>query len=253
MASLRQTIRRIAAYLGISVERSIDQFAVQRLILPTDQPVIVDIGAFDGTVVRKYRRHFPGATIYAIEPCRDEYERLRWLAKSDPLVIPVNKAVAQDVGERILHVNRYHQTNSLYLPDPDASKYWQEGTYQNSDRTVVESTTLDAFADEEKLKRIDILKIDAQGAELEILKGASRLLSQGQIDLVYLEVITCPTYVGQGSLPDIVALLTMHDYRLWDIYDCVRGHGKKRGWIPRLLQADVLFVSNRSQLLSSHA
>lgn len=248
MSTVKQWVKRCAAHFGIVLDRRIDQFEVQRRILPTKCPTIVDIGAFDGAVVKKYRQHFPDATIYAVEPCADEYRRLQSLARTDPLIIPVRKAVADTVGDRVLHVNRYHQTNSLYEPDPSANVYWQEGTYDLHSRVSVECTTLDALAAEEKLDTINIVKIDAQGAELAILHGAERLFAEGRIDLVYLEVITCPTYVGQASFAEVVAFLSRHDFDLWDIYDPIRGHGKRKSWIPRLLQADMLFFSRRLKL-----
>ncbi len=248
MSTVKQWVKQCAAHFGIVLDRRVDQFEVQRRILPAKRATIVDIGAFDGAVVKKYRKHFPDAKIYAIEPCADEYRRLQSLARTDPLVIPVRKAVADTIGERVLHINRYHQTNSLYEPDPSANAYWQEGTYDLHARASVQCTTLDAIAAEEKLETINIVKIDAQGAELAILHGAERLLAEGRIDLVYLEVITCPTYVGQASFAEVVALLSGYDFDLWDIYDPIRGHGKRKDWIPRLLQADMLFFSKRLKL-----
>ena len=68
----------------------------------------------------------------------------------------------------------------------------------------VETTTIDhVFPTEE----IDFMKIDVQGAELQVLLGASKLLSKNNIGLLYIE------WSGDTQVID---LLTKHEYRVFD-------------------------------------
>jgi FkbM family methyltransferase len=78
-------------------------------------------------------------------------------------------------------------------------------------------TTLDAHTLEEGLERIDFLKIDVEGFELSVLRGASELLSQKRVDLILLEIgdVTCAT---AGVEPmELLNELESHGYRLHSI------------------------------------
>ena len=56
-------------------------------------------------------------------------------------------------------------------------------------RINVDVTTIDNYCRDYGIERIDILKSDTQGFDLEVLKGASRLLDQHRIHLVYVEIV----------------------------------------------------------------
>jgi len=74
-----------------------------------------------------------------------------------------------------------------------------------------------------------------QGAESRVLRGAREMLRRKAIDLVHLEVIVAPTYVGQSRPDEIFSLLCEAGLSLVDFYDIW-----KRG--PVLLQFDALFA-----------
>ncbi len=71
-------------------------------------------------------------------------------------------------------------------------------------RTItLDTTTLDAvLASLDEPSDYDFLKIDAQGADLEILKGADAFLRSGSCVGIQLEAFTIPLYVGVPLLPD---------------------------------------------------
>ena len=47
---------------------------------------------------------------------------------------------------------------------------------------------MDSFCLDKKIENIDVLKIDTEGNELNVLKGAKRLLSENKINLIYTEI-----------------------------------------------------------------
>jgi hypothetical protein len=98
--------------------------------------------------------------------------------------------------------------------------------------------TFGTFCAEHAIGRIDILKLDVQGAEYQVLTGAEELLRAQAIDVVYFEMITAPTYVGQPEPHDYLALFRSHGYELFDFYNPVRKNG-------RLLQTDNIMVSGQ--------
>lgn len=87
------------------------------------------------------------------------------------------------------------------------------------------------------IDRINILKIDVQGAELDVLRGASLLLASELIDLLCLEVIVSSTYEEQASIGAISSFFEERSYRLYDVDHLERVAG-------RLMQFDATFVSN---------
>lgn len=127
-------------------------------------------------------------------------------------------------------------TNSLLATDCRAAKYWGPDLLDTDGQLDVETATIDAFCDEASIGHIDILKLDVQGAEYAVLKGAERMLDRHSIGVVYLEIIVAPTYSGQKSLQDYLALFASRGYELFDCYNPVR-------WRGRLLQTDNIFVS----------
>lgn len=52
----------------------------------------------------------------------------------------------------------------------------------------VQTQTLDNFCLEKKINNIDVLKIDTEGNELNVLKGAKKLLEQNKINIIYTEI-----------------------------------------------------------------
>lgn len=90
-----------------------------------------------------------------------------------------------------------------------------KGTEKES---TVEVTTIDQFCAEQKINFIDILKIDTQGYELEVLKGAENLISNNGIGLVYLEVLFSKLYEDSPSMGDLYNFLTENGYNLFSIY-----------------------------------
>ena len=58
-------------------------------------------------------------------------------------------------------------------------------------------STLDEYALSKGIQHIDILKMDVQGSELNVLKGAENLLKSNKIDIIYSEVWFKAAYEGQ--------------------------------------------------------
>jgi Methyltransferase FkbM domain len=105
----------------------------------------------------------------------------------------------------------------------------------------IDATTLDELAESEEWDRIDILKMDIQGAELSVLKGGVKLLTAGAIDLLCLEVEFVQLYEGQPLFWQIAAYLNEFGYRLYRVYDWQHDLDRPN----RLCWADAIFISPR--------
>ena len=69
----------------------------------------------------------------------------------------------------MLNVNRNAETNSLLPSDRRAGRYWGEGLLETESELEVPLQTLDGFCAERSVERVDVLKLDDQGAEYSVL------------------------------------------------------------------------------------
>ncbi len=99
-------------------------------------------------------------------------------------------------------------------------------------REEIDVCTLDRWCQENGIdpKRVDIVKLDVQGAELQALYGARTLLETAKV--VYLEVSFVPIYKGSPLFGEIDSFLTECGYRRHAIYPSDQPHN----W------ADALYV-----------
>ena len=77
--------------------------------------------------------------------------------------------------------------------------------------------TLDTYCEENKIKQIDILKIDVQGFEDKVLDGAQNLLKASKIKLIQLELIFTEIYEKPLSIYDVEKFLIPNKYKLFGI------------------------------------
>ena len=101
-----------------------------------------------------------------------------------------------------------------------------------------ESTTLDLFCIESKIKKIDILKIDVQGYELEVLRGAKNLLKNGLIKLIFIEWQVVPLYKDHFKFFEIAKYLSNYGYDFFNIYNINEARSGQIRW------ADAIYISN---------
>lgn len=212
----------------------------QEFLKNVTNPTIFDIGAFIGTVSIDYRKIFPNSVIYAFEPCKESYDRLIENTKEYDIKC-FNTAVGNVDGKISFNINGLDQTDSIFDTHPDGNKNWSNpGVPFNGITTIekreVDVCTLDTFMKQYNIERVDVIKMDTQGTEYTIIEGAVNAIKENKIKIVYTEIITMPTYVGQKHLDEVIKLFRDNNFWLYDIY----GHsytGEKR-----LRQIDAMFI-----------
>ena len=110
------------------------------------------------------------------------------------------------------HLNDFHETSSLLPSNTEVLKhYLQIGPLMNTNKIIdCETTKLDdALGD----RKIDVLKIDVQGAALDVLKGGLSVLANTL--LVQCEVEFNPLYKGQPLFSDIDIFMREHGFMLY--------------------------------------
>src|SRR6185312_11125048 len=104
------------------------------------------------------------------------------------------------------------------------------------DKIKIDSVTLDDFVSQNGIGKIDILKMDTQGTEYQILEGAYRCLQMKKIGLIYLEIITMNTYQKQKNLDEILLLLRINGFVLYNFYNLTYTN------LGELRQVDAIFL-----------
>ena len=199
---------------------------------------IFDVGANEGQTARSFLEEFPAATIYSFEPFPAAFEKLKQIS-AGPRLVPANLALGETTATRKLFLTKYSPTNSLLPVDAQAEKFLA-GCVESAGETVINMTTLDAFCAQHKISRIDLLKLDTQGYELNVLRGAASLLASKSIKTIFTEVNFVPLYERQAYFHEIYQKLWEAGYRLVSLYDQQYRSGSCLNW------CDALFVSEES-------
>jgi FkbM family methyltransferase len=213
------------------------QKEMMRRIGISSAPCIFDVGANIGQSIEGYRSLFPDARMASFEPLPDCFATMRERFGATAGVTLNNLALADTPGKRSFHVTKCRTASSLLPPDTGVQKKSAKGNY-DYELIEVQADTLDRYCDAHKIDTIDILKIDVQGAETQVLRGAQAILQAGRVRMLYMEVIFADNYQGQCDLQSITALLSTHRYLLWDVRPFLF---TKAG---RLWTANAVFVSS---------
>jgi FkbM family methyltransferase len=126
-------------------------------------------------------------------------------------------------GDATLFVTKAPMCTSLYPPnEPFLARFAGLPELVNLDFELgIETTTLDKFCVSEGVKEIDFLQIDVQGADLNVLQGASSLLQRSGL-AIQIEVEFSKLYKGQPLFADIDIFLREQGFSLFDLTKCYR-------------------------------
>jgi FkbM family methyltransferase len=170
----------------------------------------------------------PGLTIYgfdadpeACDAANRQFEEKQ--ADWNEFHLPI--AIAEKTETATLYVTQHPMCSSLYPPNEAFLKKFASLSVMDLERTVqIETVSLDEFCASEEIDSIDFLQIDVQGADLQALKGAKRLLSD-RVLAIQVEVEYAPLYVGQPLFGDIDRYLRDQGFSLFDITVARRSRG----------------------------
>lgn len=218
------------------LDNHINPLGIKKVLLKNvEYPVIFDVGAYIGTTAIEYAKIFHKGIVYAFEPTSNTFEQLKNNSLAINNIKPYNMAVSDFDGETKFFINKFAPTNSLLPPDRLADEHWGKDLLRPDKVAKVKSARLNTFCSAERISRIDLLKLDVQGAELSVLKGASHLIDEGRIGLIYAEVIFVPTYEHQSIYYELGQYLADKGYYLHSLYNLAYDGN-------RIKQADFLFI-----------
>ncbi len=162
-----------------------------------------DVGANVGQTALRAARCFPDAAIHAFEPHPTTFRDLLGQVGSNKRILPINLALGESDGEVDFYDFGNSKINSMIPNSPYVQKFENKGTL-----IKVNCTTVDDYCDRNKLSGIDVLKIDTEGFDLSVLKGARRFLEERRIKFIWVEFNTLGGPDAQpGSLAAIAGFL----------------------------------------------
>lgn len=180
--------------------------------------------------------------IVGFDPDAEECVRLRDRYASRPEVDIIDIALASQAGARTIHLAAEPACSSFFAPDPVALEHVPElRVIAPMSVTTTYTTTLDLWCQETNWGTIDFIKADVQGAEHDVLLGATRTLAN--VVLMELEVEFNPIYVGQPLFADVDALARDRDFRLWRLSNLA--HYTRDGIGPHGTISDTHFCDSR--------
>lgn len=224
-------------YITPSLRRTSNQWAdIDQALSRHSFRDFVDVGANVGQAVESLLQFRPDARIWAVEPNAAVYEQLNAKFQSDSRVDCSNLALGADQGQGTLNVTRTSSTS-----------YLERGTQPIAHDEIVAQQpvaihTLDGFCRDKGIERIDYLKIDAEGSDLDVLRGAENLLSNGAVFLIECECGMHPGNHVHVPFETIKAHLEARNYRVFGIYE------QSSEWLERkpfLRRVNALFLFSK--------
>jgi FkbM family methyltransferase len=171
--------------------------------LSEDRLRLVDVGARGG-IASRWERFTSVLDVTAFEPERDECDRLN--READSLPYPIRylpAALGRESAEAVpLHITNWPVASSIYKPNQDFLRSFPEAAKLFAVRSAetVSVTTLDEVARREGVTA-DCLKIDVEGAALDVLVGAESTL--GGTLILEVEAELNPLFEGEPLFPEI--------------------------------------------------
>jgi len=169
--------------------------------------VIVDVGAYVGlySLLASKFVGFKGRVV-SVEPEPHSYCMLTNNLRINNMlgnVARFNLALSSEIGTMNFFVPKSASGSTFFL------NHLLSQTIGEYSESSVQTLTCDRLFETLKINRVDIMKIDVEGAELEVLKGAEKTLQSGVVDRLVIEV-----HKSVNTPKSVIELLKCFDYKV---------------------------------------
>ena len=188
-------------------------FPILENLLPAET-TIIEAGAFDGKDSKKLSTLFPKSTIHAFEPVPEIFEELTKQTHSYANIYRYQKALSDKTGTTVFYIaenpkkpGKICQAGTV-LPPKDRLK---KSPIIYPKTIQVPTTTVDQWAHENNIKKVDLMWLDLQGHELSVLQAAPQIIQT--TSFIFLEVNFIEAYHGQPTAQEIDHWLTQNGFK----------------------------------------
>lgn len=237
----KSSVERTKDYLA-----NFDQEKILRRLVETSEPVCVDVGANIGQTAERLKTAWPQSQLHCIEPLPEQFQILCENNKRFNNTFEYNFALDSENGEKNFYVNKHqvmlsglyelneNSKDSIAINNPEPS----HSNFLDSETITVTCKTLDTWAVENNVSRIDLLKMDTQGSEPNILSGGTNILKSTKV--IVSELIFYDLYKKKNSFYEIEKTLLPLGFELFDI-----GYVSKNPMTGRTDWVDVIYVNTK--------
>lgn len=230
------TKKRIKGYFGLPLTRLNEDWSILRPIGPIlEEHTVLDIGAHNGWFFHCWQDWCPQAQIHAFEPYPESFQTAQRLYGHDPRVRLNQVGVGEAPGELAFNVLGDSKVSNSFLPPQ--SDTWEKVGYETGEvsQITVPVATVDQYASVNHIDNIYLIKIDVQGYEMHVLRGAEETLEKAQYILV--EAGIQRLYEGAPRFSDVFEYLSDRGFHLMSLRAWHRGNRV-------LMETDMLFRRN---------
>lgn len=197
---------------------------------------IIDIGAYHGEWTRMFREIFPNSAALMIEAQEGKRSILKtcceFLKKEAQFEIAL---LGAEDGLEVEFIEMDGGTGS--------SVFEERSPFRSREKIKKRVRTLDVIASEKSFSEADFLKLDVQGYELEVLKGAKNVLANTEVALIECSFI--PSNRGCPLVAEVIQFMVDNGFRPVDFCSQIR---RLDG---ALWQTDMLFIRSTSEFFPS--
>lgn len=186
-----------------------------------DIKTIVEIGALDAQDSQYFKKVFPAATVYAIEALPDNHDKYLKDLKD---IVCINAVVSNINGEVAFYKKEINGIHSIY----------NRGNEYGSEVINLPSYRFETLAEMKGINNVDMLKLDVEGATIEVLEGMGDLLSD--IKIMHLESESYPFFEGQKLHNEVMKYLEEKGFSMIELTSFPIQPGR--------LQYDSIWINN---------
>ncbi len=198
--------------------------------------VVFDVGANEGQITVRLHDWYPQATIYSFEPNPKTFQVLINRTRELRNVQCFAYALGDASGDGTISDDSASDRCRVSIASVDS----------NGD-TRVTIQTISQFCDELSIDGIGFVKVDTEGSDLRVLRGAEGMLREQAIDLIQVEVGMNPENHWHVPFWAMKDYLEEFGYRLFGIYGQYHEFPTNE---PHLRRCDPVFISRR--MIDSH-
>jgi len=188
----------------------------------------IDVGAYHGKWTKIFKSVFPGARVVMIEAQEQKRSVLEGVAATFAGEVSTEIALLGPVDGAAVAFHQMETGSSVFAETSPYSRETVQKTTSSLDRLLAAGAHPVA----------NFLKLDVQGYELEVLKGAPETLAQ--VEAVLMETSLVPINAGCPSFAEVIAFMGGAGFQLFDFCSQVRRNDGV------LWQTDLLFLRKGS-------
>ena len=226
-------LRRILQRANLGVSRDPAMKRLVRTLESLSVDTVLDVGANEGQFAALLRSAGFGGRIESFEPLPDAFAALERRVVKDKAWRAHRCALGEDVGVTTINVSQNSYSSSILDMTSTHLRAAPESRVIGKIEVPLQRLE-DLAADLDVVPSRTLLKVDTQGYERQVLRGASSLM--GDIAALQLELSMVTLYSGQVLFDEMRALLANQGLRLVSLEP---GISDDRGW---MLQCDGVFV-----------